>query len=259
MNMEHTCGGIGTRTYSTISHLRKQQHNGWHHRIRGSTPMHRTSTIFRVMGDSTRLPSHEYGDHSDVWSSDLARYGAPLVVCSMLCCCMHAHADTLTPYQRGLQLQYGLTEDSRIRKCDAGAQPNCVSTSSGTTRLYAPPFVADNAPDPRTAMDALEDALRDMYGSRVDVVESMDVDGDGLYRRFAVPSALVDKDYVEVLIRGTKDVFYRSQGSSTKYIWPIQQPITDLDAQRKRMASLRENLGWKVLVGNCSVLECYQN
>lgn len=173
--------------------------------------------------------------------------------------CMQVHAESLTPYQRGLHLEYGLTEDHRIRKCDAGAQPNCVSTSSGTTRLYAPPFQAENAANAQAAMDALDDALKSMYGSsKVDMIESMDVEGHGLYRRYAVPSALVERDYVEVLIHENKDVFYRSQGSSTKYVWPIQQPVSDLDAQRKRMAMLKEQLGWKLLVGSCSVLECYE-
>lgn len=173
---------------------------------------------------------------------------------------MHAHAATLTPYQRGLRLEYGLTSDDRIRKCDAGAQPNCVSTSSGTTGLYAPPFLAENDVDAQAAMDSLDAALKTLYGARAILVESVDrLESNGiLYRRYAVPSALVDVDYVEVLINRDKQVFYRSQGSRTTYIWPIQQPISDLDAQRKRMASLRETLQWKILVGSCSVLECYE-
>lgn len=181
------------------------------------------------------------------------------VLASLHITCMQVHAESLTPYQRGLQLQYGLTADQRIRKCDAGAQPNCVSTSSGTTRLYASPFLAENAATPQAAMDDFDQALKTMYNSsKVELIESSSVEGNGLYRRYAVPSALVDKDYVEILIHENKEVFYRSQGSSTKYIWPIQQPVSDLDAQRKRMAMLRETLGWKLLVGSCSVLECYE-
>lgn len=175
--------------------------------------------------------------------------------------CMQVHAaESLTPYQRGLQLHYGLTTDQRIRKCDAGAQPNCVSTSSGTTRLYAPPFLARQSASPQEAMNDFDAALKSMYDpSKVEMVDSIsNVEGNGVYRRYAVPSALVDRDYVEILIRENQEVFYRSQGSSTKYIWPIQQPVSDLDAQRKRMATLRETLGWKLLVGSCSVLECYE-
>ena len=57
----------------------------------------------------------------------------------------------LTPYQRGFNLEYGLQADGRIRRCDAGAQPNCVSTSS-LTDLYLPPWSAA-IQDPETAME----------------------------------------------------------------------------------------------------------
>lgn len=43
---------------------------------------------------------------------------------------------------------------------------------------------------------------------------------------------------------------------SVKYIWPIQQPIGDFDAQRKRMEVIRAALGWRVI--GCDLLECYQ-
>lgn len=41
-----------------------------------------------------------------------------------------AAAPSLTPYQRGLQLEYGLTSEGRIPTCPSDANPNCVSTSS---------------------------------------------------------------------------------------------------------------------------------
>ncbi|KAJ9514493.1 hypothetical protein QJQ45_016230, partial [Haematococcus lacustris] len=34
---------------------------------------------------------------------------------------------------------------------------------------------------------------------------------------------------------------------SVRYLWPIQQPLTDFDAQRKRLAVLRKALGWSVI------------
>lgn len=206
----------------------------------------------------SKRPRREASHEDNDWKNQVALCG---LLASLQITCMQAHAtESLTPYQRGLHLQYGLTTDQRIRKCDAGAQPNCVSTSSGTT-LYAPPFLAECAASPPAAMDDFDAALKRIYDpSKVELVDSIsNVKGDGgLYRRYAVPSALVDKDYVEILIDENLQVFYRSQGSSTKYIWPIQQPVSDLGAQRKRMAMLRETLGWKLLVGSCSVLECYE-
>ena len=47
-------------------------------------------------------------------------------------------AAALTPYQRGLALEYGLTQDGRIRSCPSDANPNCVSTAStNTVRCFA--------------------------------------------------------------------------------------------------------------------------
>lgn len=195
----------------------------------------------------------------------MAQLAAAVLLMSLSSAPMGAAAEYLTPYQRGLNLQYGL-EMGRIRRCDAGAQPNCVSTSNGARpQLYLPPFLArgENAVE---AMDALEAALRAMYPGEKDAVVLVDeqaVDADmnakrGLYRRWAVPSALVNTDYVEVYINEELIVFYRSQGSATKYIWPIQQPVSDLDAQKKRMIRLlREELRWKLIGGSCDVVECF--
>jgi hypothetical protein len=172
-----------------------------------------------------------------------------------------AETPRLTPYQRGLNLEYGLTTDNRIRKCDAGAQPNCVSTSS-TTRLYAPPFLAVTAASAKDAMNDLDVALKDVTGEQSELIDSKELDSGALYRRYQVPSSLAEVDYVEILIMddpslGHPTVFYRSQGSQVKYVWPIQQPVGDLDAQKKRMGTLRQRLGWQLLVGNCDLLECY--
>ncbi len=38
-------------------------------------------------------------------------------------------------------------------------------------------------------------------------------------------------------------------------MWPIQQPIGDFDAQRKRLTALRERTGWSVI--GCELIECY--
>lgn len=170
----------------------------------------------------------------------------------------------LTPYQRGLNLPYGL-EGGRIRRCDSGAQPNCVSTSNGSRpQLYLPPFEAKGA-NATEAMNALEEALQGMYDAQDAVAlideKTVDTAKRGLYRRYSVPSALpiaAKVDYVEVYINDDLEVFFRSQSSATKYIPLTQQPIGDGDAQKKRMLRLfREELKWKLIGGGCGVLECY--
>jgi len=108
--------------------------------------------------------------------------------------------------------------------------------------LYLPPFQAkgDSATD---AMNALEMALRRMYPGQnaVALVEEKRVDSSenikgGIYRRYSVPSAfkLIKEDFVEVYINDELSVFYRSQGSGTKYVPLITQPISDGGAQKKR-------------------------
>lgn len=41
-----------------------------------------------------------------------------------------------------------------------------------------------------------------------------------------------------------------------RYLWPIQQPVTDLDTQKKRMRAIRQDLGWSLI--GCELLECYE-
>lgn len=50
-------------------------------------------------------------------------------------------------------------------------------------------------------------------------------------------------------------VTYRSQSGGVKYIWPIQQPLSDFGAQRKRLQQLRTQLGWRLI--GCELIECY--
>ena len=35
--------------------------------------------------------------------------------------------------------------------------------------------------------------------------------------------------------------------AQVKYIWPIQQAVTDFGAQRKRLKLVRQQLGWRLL------------
>ena len=47
-----------------------------------------------------------------------------------------------------------------------------------------------------------------------------------------------------------------SMAANVKYIWPIQQPITDFGAQRQRLKDVRRRLGWRLT--GCDLIECYE-
>jgi hypothetical protein len=48
----------------------------------------------------------------------------------------------------------------------------------------------------------------------------------------------------------------RERRATCRYLYPLQTPISDRGAQRKRMDGVRAALGWR-LVG-CELIECYQ-
>lgn len=52
-------------------------------------------------------------------------------------------------------------------------------------------------------------------------------------------------------------VTFRSQAGTVKFVWPITQPVSDLGAQKKRMAELRRRLGWRLMGGDCDLMECF--
>jgi hypothetical protein len=169
-----------------------------------------------------------------------------------------------TPYERGLRLEYGLLPDGRIRSCDAGAQPNCVSTSSlANQALYAQPWLASQA-EPAAAFAVLDAALNALLPAVEPLARETRPDG-AIYGRWRVPSPFV-YDVVEVLVARQRAPYeaeppmatFRSQCATSKYVWPVTQAITDGGANRKRMAALRELLGWRIQGGDCSSLECYQ-
>lgn len=48
----------------------------------------------------------------------------------------------------------------------------------------------------------------------------------------------------------------RSMATIAKYIYPIQQPLSDFGAQKQRLERLRQELGWPLI--GCELIECYQ-
>lgn len=43
---------------------------------------------------------------------------------------------------------------------------------------------------------------------------------------------------------------------NVKYIWPLQAPLADGGAQRKRLNAVRQKLGWQII--GCDYIECFQ-
>jgi hypothetical protein len=91
----------------------------------------------------------------------------------------------------------------------------------------------------------------------------------GWYVAYNVKGRFDKPDIVEFLIKaeGIKDrnwegdrdgpaVFFRSIAGGVRYIYPLQQPVSDLDTQKKRMKAVRQMLQWP-LVG-CELIECFE-
>ncbi|PRW56608.1 Thylakoid lumenal kDa [Chlorella sorokiniana] len=115
---------------------------------------------------------------------------------------------------------------------------------------------------PADAMQQFEAALRSV-APEARVVEAASSPGSE-YRRFVVNDTLFDHDDIEVLIAQQQApyetepplVTFRSMAAQVKYIWPIQQAVTDFGAQRQRLKEVRRRLGWRLL--GCDLLECYE-
>lgn len=50
-------------------------------------------------------------------------------------------------------------------------------------------------------------------------------------------------------------VTYRSQAGKLRFLYPLQTPISDGGAQKRRLDALRGELGWPI--EGCSYIECY--
>ncbi|KAL6759147.1 hypothetical protein V8C86DRAFT_1378208 [Haematococcus lacustris] len=194
----------------------------------------------------------------------LAALAAAVLVCNPC----SVVAKEASPYELADSLPYGLEPGTgSLRACPSNINPNCVSTAS-TNDTYGSAWRATDT-DPMKAAEVLEVTVGQVFGptsSRLLSVKSLE--GVGQYRMFGVDNPFGGEDTLEFLIKpqGVTDrgwsgdsegalVTYRSMAGSVRYLWPIQQPLTDFDAQRKRMAVLRKALGWSVI--GCELKECY--
>ncbi|PNH05692.1 hypothetical protein TSOC_008026 [Tetrabaena socialis] len=133
------------------------------------------------------------------------------------------------------------------------------------TELYAPAWRA-NA---RTAKEAAQDIETTVFSLYPEwsLVQTQTYDF-GEYRAFTAPS-MFGQDVLEFLVKdesvnnrnweGDREgpfVTYRSLAGSVKYVWPIQQPLSDFGAQKTRLQELRDKLGWPII--GCELIECYE-
>jgi len=158
---------------------------------------------------------------------------------------------------------YGI-QGGRLLRCPSGSNPNCTSTSSLTPENYAAAWIS---PLPTAQEGAIEivDVVKRVIPEAV-ITESVALDNGEYYLRYKTPGPF-GTDIFEFLLRaegvernwegddeGGLLVTYRSIGNA-KYLYPLQTPILDRNAQPKRMAAIRKELGWR-LVG-CELIECY--
>mmetsp|Transcript_22223 Transcript_22223/g.56955 ORF Transcript_22223/g.56955 Transcript_22223/m.56955 type:complete len:228 (+) Transcript_22223:131-814(+) len=178
-------------------------------------------------------------------------------LCGLLGLAPGRSALALSPYEEASRIEYGPTYNGGIRRCPGNVNPNCVSTSS-ITQAYAPALQAPEGDASRVAQ-VVQDAVR-AVDPEAYLVDSQRLPDGCEYRRMAV-KGLWSEDTLEFIVApqpknaDTAYVLYRSLAGTVKYIWPIQQPVTDLDTQTKRIKAIRNELGYR-LVG-CELIECY--
>lgn len=184
-----------------------------------------------------------------------SRRAALLSVAASLVATPARAVTSTSPYEDAKTMQYGLDSERRIRTCPGAVNPNCVSTRS-LSQMYSPAWRAAE-PDPRTATKLFENALKRVC-PEAQVVKQMQMP-DADFRAFSV-AGLYGQDIIEVLVRTAAEdgptVTFRSMAVNVKYIWPLQAPLADGGAQRKRLNAVRQKLGWQII--GCDYIECFQ-
>ncbi|GMH45911.1 hypothetical protein BSKO_13874 [Bryopsis sp. KO-2023] len=161
------------------------------------------------------------------------------------------------------KIEFGPLNGS-IRGCPTSVNPNCISTGS-LNKTYGPAWRSGSATIDATVERIIDAVPQTCPGSELVALKSVD---EKQYIAFWVDGPF-GKDTVEFLVKPDTTasrnwegdiegplVTYRAIAGKVKYIYPIQQPITDFDAQRKRMDAIRARLGWRVI--GCELIECYQ-
>mmetsp|Transcript_12623 Transcript_12623/g.31950 ORF Transcript_12623/g.31950 Transcript_12623/m.31950 type:complete len:254 (-) Transcript_12623:105-866(-) len=206
-----------------------------------------------------------------------------------------ASADPNSPYKRAAEQQeLGLLR-GRIRTCPTNVNPNCVSTSSLNPDSYLSPWRAPESIDLVEACNQISDVMLQLAEGTALAASDLLYDDDdagsagassggggpdgegegervrarrlvGKYLLFETPGRF-GQDKVEFLVKLAAErewegerpglsVFYRSLAGGVKYVYPIQQPISDFGEQRKRMQHIRNDLEWRL--SGCELVECYE-
>jgi len=204
---------------------------------------------------SASLPGPRRRDSCQTLSRRAALAGLPLL--GLL---RGDEAKSVSPYEEASRISYGPTSAGGIRRCPGNVNPNCLSTASNT-QAYSPAWQAPEQ-EPERVVQVVEEAVKTI-DPQAYLIDSQILPDGSQYRRFSV-AGLWGQDVLEFVVmpditKGSRAgalVVQRSMAGSVKYVWPIQQPVSDLDTQKKRLTRIREELGYR-LVG-CDLIECYE-
>lgn len=156
-----------------------------------------------------------------------------------------------------------------IRLSSIAATANGVSTSAvkNPSRYSAPWSFLTETSDPQKAWHSLEQAIRSL--DQIQVLKVTDnyihavtptqqppglfnpsyvfsTEDDGEITKKLTTAAGMDD--LEFLLRAEDNlVLYRSASRTSVFVYPLTQPISDGNTNRKRLEKVREQLGWSLL------------
>mmetsp|Transcript_11464 Transcript_11464/g.35034 ORF Transcript_11464/g.35034 Transcript_11464/m.35034 type:complete len:190 (-) Transcript_11464:1658-2227(-) len=134
-------------------------------------------------------------------------------------------------------------QNGRLAECKANQ--NCVSTSSvkNPSKFGAPWTYL-----PQT--NYAQSAWNSLIATVASQPESEIIDLDRSYLHAVFKGFPTGQDDVEFLLNEEKGIVsYRSCSREVIYIYPFQQPMGDFGTNRKRLESIRQQLGWEILNG----------
>lgn len=167
-----------------------------------------------------------------------------------------------TPYTDRTSVAFGLTNEGGVRTCPGATGPNCASTSSFTSDLYAAPLLAPGLP-PAAAADALVEAAVARYGAVVrDRSDAVAGAPGAVFVALSVPAARGGgRDTIEALLKpadaSSSTLLFRAIADplSISYLPLLQIATSDGGAQRARVRELATALKWRAT--GCELLECF--
>ncbi|KAA8498247.1 hypothetical protein FVE85_5832 [Porphyridium purpureum] len=135
----------------------------------------------------------------------------------------------------------GVVAKPRARLSECRADQNCVSSSSvkNPSKFLSPWTFEPETSNPAIAWESLHSVVQNLPGAKV--VEFSDT-----YLHAEVPGFFprsVD-DLEFVLDASDKLVLFKSCGRSVTYIYPLQQPIGDMNTNKSRIQDIQAKLGW---------------